>query len=54
MGGYMRDESNRLSNVNIVFESFMRGVNGCVCLLHDWFSKAYGKLRRMRRARAEK
>ena len=35
MGGCMHDECNRLSNVNIGFESFLRGLNGYVCFRHD-------------------
>ena len=37
----MCDEGNGcVLNFNIVFESFMREVNGRVCLHHDWYRKA--------------
>ena len=36
----MRDKYNGLLNVNIGFESFLRVVNGCVHLRHDFCSKA--------------
>ena len=40
-GGRVCDEVNGyVLNVNIGFESFLRGVNERVCLRHDWSSKS--------------
>ena len=51
----MRDEVNVcVSNINIGFKLFLRGVNGRMLLRHGWCSKKYGNVRYMRRSRAEK
>ena len=54
MGGYVHNECDGLSNANIEFKSFLRGVNGCMRLHHDWFRKAYGKVRHVGLSRSEK
>ena len=41
MGGCIRDEgTDILLNVNNLFESFMRGMDGLMCFLHDWCRKS--------------
>ena len=41
MGECVRDEGTGfLFNVNIRFESFLKGMNGCVCLRRGWCRKA--------------
>ena len=45
MIGCVCDEVNGcVSNSNIGFDSFLRGVNGYVCLCHDWCRKEYRKV----------
>ena len=55
----MRDEGNgcvyrRSILNNNGFESFMRGVNGRICLRHDWCRQSQGNVWHMTSARAEK